>query len=151
MSIIKVICNTYGVMYDSRWIKALEKNRTEYTDIQWRNEEWRLNEKLIKLIEKKHSEIEWLKNSLNNKNISEEEKLKYQQKLEKLTDWKHEENWNYFQIEKVDTDKPWYFSEYDGAISVQYLDKCNENLNMYTHNYTHSFKLMNMNLKEETN
>lgn len=128
MNKIKVITNSYGVMLNPRWIKPLKKviNQMSQNDIQ--NNLWRLDSKLIKIIEKKLSEIEWL--SINGQN-----NLRLMNKLQKLTDSSKHESWLYFKVKEVDIDRKWMFSEYDSSIDILYLEECNNEYNMYKEVY----------------
>lgn len=114
---MKIILNSYGFMGDKRFLKAIE-GMSEF--------EWRTNEDVIALIEKKHKEIKYLYNLKEKGVISNSQ----QSKLNKLTG-KYNKNWLHFRIEEVDTTRKWCILDYDSSKSIEYLELENESLNFY--------------------
>lgn len=115
---MKVILNSYGFMEDKRFLKAI-KGMSEF--------EWRTNENVIALIEKKHEEIKYLCD-LDEKGVITESQ---QKKLNKLTDCYNNKNWLHFRIREVDTTKKWCILDYDSSKDIQYLELEDESLNFY--------------------
>lgn len=133
---IKVIENGYGVMQDKHWLKTYKKFTKDYTLNEIENGLWRTNQNLIKLIENKHKEINWLKEKIEITKDKNELK-KYENKLNKLIDqngWGNK-SWLYFEIKEIDTSRKWFFDEYDGAVSVSYLKEINNDLNFFKVEY----------------
>lgn len=117
---MKIILNSFGVMDDKRFLKAIE-GKAEF--------EWRTDESVIELIESKHDEIKFLTVVKNQGKVTKGQLSK----LEKLTNSYDSKCWLYFRIEEVDTKRPWYLSDYDTSLSICYLDKSDikKDINFY--------------------
>ena len=113
---MKVILNTFGVMVDKEFLKKIQ-GMTEF--------EWRTNESIIALIEKRQNEIIYLCKLKENDEITVSQQFRLDKLTEQYNDWLH------FRIQEVDTSKKWAISEYDSATYIQYFDVVDEQLNFY--------------------
>lgn len=113
---MKVIVNTYGIMEDKKFTKLIE-GMDEL--------EWRTNEKVIKLIEKRQNEIRYLQKKQKDFKITLSQMLK----LKKLTE--QHKDWLYFTIEEVDTTRKWCIRDYETSTYIQYLNVADESINFY--------------------
>lgn len=113
---MKVILNTFGVMEDKEFLKKIQ-GLSEF--------EWRTNEGVIALVEKRQNEIKHLYALKERYEIT----VSQQFRLDKLT--KLYKDWLHFKIEKVDTSRKWAIGDYDSSTYIQYLDLVDEELNFY--------------------
>lgn len=109
---MKVILNSFGVIENKSINKKIQK-LSEF--------EWRTDERLIALIEKRQNEISYLHSLRYNVTPLQ------QKRRNKLFD----DNWFYFKIREVDTTRKWAIADYDGSKYIQYFDVVNEELNFY--------------------
>ena len=103
-------------MKDREFLKAI-KGMSEF--------EWRTNESVLALIEKRQNEIKYLYDLKELCEITVPQQIR----LNKLT--KTFGNWLYFKIEEVDTSKKWVIYEYDSSTKIHYIELMNDEYNFY--------------------
>lgn len=113
---MKVILNTFGVMEDKRFTRKIQ-GLSEF--------EWRTNEDVIALIEKRQKEILYLYQLKESGTITASQ----ESRLKKLTECS--KDWLFFRIQEVDTTKKWAIGDYDSSKFIQYFDVVDEKLNFY--------------------
>lgn len=111
---MKVITNTFGTMESPEFIKKIQ-GKDEF--------EWRTDEKVIALIEKRQNEALYLKKLIDENKATETQEYRFKFLTQRYKDW------FYFSIEEVDTTRLWVISSYDFSTHIKYLDVVDEKLN----------------------